>query len=314
LKIYQNVLTFSSAKKTILTLGTYDGVHIGHQSILEKLKKATNQGEYESVVLTFFPHPRMILNQDSTLKLLNTIEEKSKLLAHFGIDSLIIHPFDEAFAKLTAEDFVKTVLVEKLNIHKIIIGYDHRFGNNRSANIDDLVNFGIKYNFEVEQISAKEIDAISISSTKIREALLEGNIKKANNYLGYAYFFTGKVVEGKRNGRTIGFPTANIEINEAYKLIPKKGVYIVSSVIENRLVYGMMNIGTNPTLGDNKQTIEIHFFNFDADIYTKEISISIIEYLRAEQKFESLMALQVQLNKDKEFSLQFLKEHEKTLF
>ena len=187
MKTYNSIFNFSSQKKTILTLGTFDGVHIGHQSILDKLKKATHHGYYESVVLTFFPHPRMVLNQDMSIKLLNTIEEKTSLLANFGIDTLIIHPFDETFSKLTAEDFVKTILVEKLNIHKIIIGYDHRFGINRSANIHDLVNFGIKYNFEVEQISAKEIDDISISSTKIRKALLEGDVKTANNYLGYKF-------------------------------------------------------------------------------------------------------------------------------
>jgi len=303
-----------SNKKTILTLGTFDGVHLGHQSILEKLKKATNNGEYESVVLTFFPHPRMVLNQDMSIKLLNTIEEKTSLLANFGIDTLIIHPFDETFSKLTAEDFVKKILVEKLNIHKIIIGYDHRFGINRSANIDDLVNFGIKYSFEVEQISAKEIDDISISSTKIRKALLEGDVKTANNYLGYNYSFNGKVVEGKKNGRVINYPTANIQIDENYKLIPKNGVYIVSSKINEVVFYGMMNIGTNPTLGENEQTIEIHFFNFNSDIYSKEINISVIEYIREEQKFESLIALKAQLDKDKDFSIQFLTEHESTIF
>jgi len=314
LKTYDSIFKFSSNKKTILTLGTFDGVHLGHQSILEKLKKATNNGEYESVVLTFFPHPRMVLNQDMSIKLLNTIEEKTSLLANFGIDTLIIHPFDETFSKLTAEDFVKKILVEKLNIHKIIIGYDHRFGINRSANIDDLVNFGIKYSFEVEQISAKEIDDISISSTKIRKALLEGDVKTANNYLGYNYSFNGKVVEGKKNGRVINYPTANIQIDENYKLIPKNGVYIVSSKINEVVFYGMMNIGTNPTLGENEQTIEIHFFNFNSDIYSKEINISVIEYIREEQKFESLIALKAQLDKDKDFSIQFLTEHESTIF
>ena len=314
MKVYQNINNFNQEKKTILTLGTFDGVHVGHQSILDKLKKATHQGFYESVVLTFFPHPRMVLNQDMSIKLLNTIEEKTSLLANFGIDTLIIHPFDETFSKLTAEDFVKKILVEKLNIHKIIIGYDHRFGINRSANIDDLVNFGIKYNFEVEQISAKEIDDISISSTKIRKALLEGDVKTANNYLGYKYSFNGKVVEGKKNGRAIGYPTANVQVGENYKLIPKNGVYIVSSKINEVVFYGMMNIGTNPTLGENEQTIEIHFFNFNSDIYSKEINISIIEYIREEQKFESLIALKAQLDKDKEFSMQFLTEHESTLF
>jgi riboflavin kinase/FMN adenylyltransferase len=314
LKTYTSIFNFSSLKKTILTLGTFDGVHIGHQSILEKLKMATNKGEFESVVLTFFPHPRMVLNQDTEIKLLNTIEEKTVLLEKFGIDSLIIHPFDETFSKLSAEDFVSKILVQKLNIHTIIIGHDHRFGANRSANIDDLVNFGKKYNFNVAQISAKEIDEISISSTKIRTALLEGNVKTANEYLDYNYLFSGEVMEGKKIGRTIGYPTANILINEKYKLVPKNGVYIISSKINNTIFYGMMNIGINPTLGENKQTIEIHFFNFHADIYHKKIQVSVIEHIRNEEKFESLQALKEQLDKDKAFSLQFLEQYEATSF
>ncbi len=314
MKTYNSIFNFSSKKKTILTLGTFDGVHLGHQSILEKLKKATHNADYESVVLTFFPHPRMVLNQDLSIKLLNTINEKSELLENFGVDSLIIHPFDATFSKLSAEEFVKTILIEKLNIHKIIIGYDHRFGSNRSANIDDLINFGLKYHFEVEQISAKEIDAISISSTKIRKALLEGNVKIANEYLGYRYYFSGNIVEGKKNGRAIDYPTANILIAENYKLIPKNGVYIVSSEIENKRYYGMMNIGKNPTFGENEQTIEVHFFNFDGDIYGNKIKISVIEFIRNEQKFESLQALKQQLDKDKQFSIQFLNKYEATTF
>ena len=313
METYRSVYNFESKKKTILTLGTFDGVHIGHQSILNKLKKATVEGLYEAVVLTFFPHPRMVLNQDVNIKLLNTIDEKATLLDNFGIDALIIHPFDETFSKLTAEDFVANILVKQLNIQKIIIGYDHRFGINRSANIDDLINFGKKYNFEVEEISAKEIDAISVSSTKIRNALLDGNIKTANDYLGLPYSFTGKVEEGKKNGRVIGYPTANIQIKENYKLIPKTGVYIVSSKIENKLFYGMMNIGKNPTIGDNEQTIEVHFFNFDKDIYNQNLTVSVLEFIRTEQKFESLAELQRQLDKDKQFSLDFISQYEATL-
>lgn len=309
LKTHFSVCKFTSLKKTIITIGTFDGVHLGHQSILDKLKKATHQGFYESIVLTFFPHPRMVLNQDTSIKLLNTIDEKTKLLANFGIDTLIIHPFDETFSKLTAEDFVKTILVEKLNIHKIIIGYDHRFGVNRSADINDLINFGVKYNFEVEQISAKEIDDISISSTKIRNAILDGNILLAKKYLGYDYFFSGTIIEGKKIGRTIGFPTANIALSENYKLIPKNGVYIVSGVIEDRLLYGMMNIGNNPTTGNNEQTIEVHFFNIDEDLYGKNVVISILDYIRNEKKFNSLDDLKLQLVKDQEYSLEFIKNY-----
>lgn len=248
----------------------------------------------------------MVLNQDTSIKLLNTIDEKTKLLANFGIDTLIIHPFDETFSKLTAEDFVKTILVEKLNIHKIIIGHDHRFGKNRTADINDLIAFGKKYSFEVEQINAHEIDEIAISSTKIRKALLEGDIQLANQYLGYSYFISGKVIDGKKIGRTIGFPTANIEVKENYKLLPKNGVYVVSSEIDNILYFGMMNIGKNPTIGENDQSIEVHFFNLKEDIYNKNLQISILEHIREEQKFNSLSELQAQLDKDKLFSLNYI--------
>ena len=270
------------------------------------MKNATQNNQYESLVLTFFPHPRMVLQQDSSIKLLNTIDEKATLLEKFGIDNLIIHPFDEVFSNLSAEEFVKNILVDKLNIHKIIIGHDHRFGKNRTADINDLILFGEKYKFEVEQINAKEIDEIAVSSTKIRKALLEANIKLANEYLGYSYFISGKVVEGKKIGLTIGFTTANIQINESYKLLPKNGVYVVSSKINNILYFGMMNIGKNPTLGDNEQSIEIHFFDINEDIYNKNLQISILEHIREEQKFNSLTELQAQLEKDKLFSLNYI--------
>jgi len=308
LKTHFSVYKFTALKKTIITIGTFDGVHVGHKSILDKMKNATLENLYESVVLTFFPHPRMVLQQDSSIKLLNTIDEKATLLEKFGIDNLIIHPFDEAFSNLSAEEFIKEILVNKLNIHKIIIGHDHRFGKNRTANIDDLILFGKKYGFEVEQIGAKEIDEIAISSTKIRKALLEGNIKLANQYLGYPYFISGKVVEGKKIGRTIGFPTANIQINESYKLLPKNGVYIVSSKIKNIDYFGMMNIGNNPTLGDNEQSIEIHFFDLKEDIYNENLQISFLENIRNEHKFNSITELQAQLENDKLFSLEFIKK------
>jgi riboflavin kinase/FMN adenylyltransferase len=308
LKIYQSISDFSTDRKTIITIGTFDGVHLGHQSILDLMKKATHEGQYESIVLTFFPHPRMVLQQDSSIKLLNTIDEKATLLEKFGIDNLIIHPFDATFSNLSAEEFVKKILVDKLNIHKIIIGHDHRFGKNRTADINDLVAFGEKYNFEVEQISAKEVDEIAISSTKIRKALLEGEIKLANQFLGYPYFISGSVIEGKKIGRTIGFPTANIEIAENYKLLPKNGVYIVSSTIKNTLYYGMMNIGNNPTLGENEQTIEIHFFNLNESIYNEKLEISFLEHIRDEHKFDSITELKAQLENDKAYSIDYIQK------
>ena len=308
LKIFHSIKDFSSTKKTILTLGTFDGVHIGHRKILDKLIQNTKNNEYESLVLTFFPHPRMVLEAQSDIKLLNTITEKTSLLDAIGIDNLVIHPFDKDFSRLTAEEFVTSILVDQFQIHKIIIGYDHRFGRNRTADINDLIEFGEKYGFEVEQISVKELNDISVSSTKVRTALAEGNISLANSYLGYDYFLSGKVIEGKRLGRTIGFPTANVEINGDYKLIPLNGVYIVKSILNGKTVYGMMNIGYNPTVGGKKQTIEIHYFDFDADLYGQEIEVSILHYIRAEQKFESVAVLQQQLKSDQKTAFDYIKE------
>ncbi len=306
MKIFHSINEFHSDKKTILTLGTFDGVHIGHAAILKKLTQNTADGKFESAVLTFFPHPRMVLQGKSDLKLLNTINEKIDLLEKIGIENLIIHPFDANFSQLSAEEFVKTVLVDQLHIQKIIIGYDHRFGKNRTANIDDLTAFGLKYGFEVEQISAQEINDISISSTKIRTALEDGEINLANEYLGYSYFLSGTVVKGKQLGRTIGFPTANIELEEEYKLVPKNGVYIVVAEIDGKSVYGMMNIGFNPTVQGEKRTIEVHFFDFDLDIYNRHIRVAILQRIRSEEKFESVEFLKIQLGKDKDFSIQYI--------
>lgn len=307
MKIYHSIQEFRSEAKTIVTLGTFDGVHKGHKSILQKLTSSSTSSGCESVVLTFFPHPRMVLQQNSDLKLLNTMEEKAGLLKKEGVQHLIIHPFDHAFSRLTAEEFVKDILVDSLNICKIIIGHDHRFGRNRTANIDDLIRFGQEYGFEVEKISALEIDEVSVSSTKIRNALLEGNIEKANNYLGYPYFINGIVAEGKKLGRTINFPTANIEVKEDYKLIPANGVYVVSSVIDGKTVQGMMNIGTRPTVNGIGRTIEVHYHDFNADLYGREIKVSIHQRLRDEVKFESVDALKQQLEKDRQQSLDYFK-------
>ncbi len=306
MKLFHSINDFQSTKKTILTLGTFDGVHIGHKKILERITQNTENGKYESLVLTFFPHPRMVLQEKSEIRLLNTIQEKTKLLEATGIENLIVHPFDESFSRLTAEEFVHTILVDKFQIHKIIIGHDHRFGRNRTANIDDLIAFGAAYGFEVEQISAEEIQDVSVSSTKIRKALNEGNMTLANEYLGYEYFLNGTVVKGKQLGRTIGFPTANIDIEEDYKLIPKKGVYIVRALINGETVFGMMNIGFNPTVNGEKQTIEVHLFDFNKDIYDQKIKVSLLRYIREEQKFGSVDALKAQLQQDQNEALAFI--------
>ena len=306
MKIFHSINDFRSSKKTILTLGTFDGVHIGHRKILERITQNTENGNYESLVLTFFPHPRMVLQGESEVKLLNTLSEKIDLLEKIGVQNLVIHPFDITFSRLTAEEFVKTVLIDQFDIKKIIIGYDHRFGRNRKANIDDLIAFGKQHDFEVEQISVQEIDAVSISSTKIRNALMEGNMALANEYLGYEYFLTGTIVRGKQLGRTIDFPTANLQMEENYKLIPRNGVYVVKSTINQKTVFGMMNIGLNPTVAGENLAIEIHFFDFDEELYNQKISVSLLEYLRPEQKFESVVFLKQQLEKDRNTSLAYI--------
>lgn len=306
MKIFHSINDFTSTKKTILTLGTFDGVHVGHKKILEKVSQNTENGKYESLVLTFFPHPRMVLHGQSEVKLLNTIDEKIDLLEKNGIQNLVIHPFDETFSKLTAEEFAKTVLVDRFNIKKIIIGHDHRFGRNRSADINDLIAFGKQYDFEVEQISAQEINDVSISSTKIRNALMEGNMALANDYLGYDYFLTGTIAKGKQLGRTIGFPTANLKIEENYKLIPQNGAYVVKSTINQKTVFGMMNIGYNPTVAGENLSVEIHYFDFDEDIYNQKIAVSILERLRPEQKFGSVDLLKEQLTNDRKTALAYL--------
>lgn len=308
MKIFNAIQEFSSPAGTIVTLGTFDGVHKGHKSLLDKLISNGKALGCETVVLTFFPHPRMVLQPDADVKLLNTMDEKAALLEDFGIDNLIIHPFSHEFSRLTAQDFVKDILVTRLNARKIIIGHDHRFGRNRTATTQDLVRMGEELGFEVEQVSALEVGEVSVSSTKIRNALLEGDLDTSNSYLGYPYFITGTVITGKQLGRTIGYPTANINVLQTYKLIPAQGVYAVSSVINGATIYGMMNIGTRPTINGTGQTIEVNFFNFDANIYGAQLKVSLHHRLRSEQKFDGLDALKAQLAKDKEDSLNYFKE------
>jgi riboflavin kinase/FMN adenylyltransferase len=308
LKIFSSISEFNSNKKTIVTIGTFDGVHIGHQKIIEKLIQESKSSDSESLILTFFPHPRMVLHETSSIKLLNTINEKSSLLEKMGLDNLVIHPFDKEFSNLSAEEFVKTILVDLFNVQKIIIGYDHRFGKNRAANIENLIEFGEKYGFEVEQISAQEIDSVSVSSTKIRVAITNGNMAVANEFLGYDYLLSGKIIQGKQLGRTIGFPTANLKIKENYKLIPKIGVYIVKSILQEKTVFGIMNIGLNPTVNGEDLSIEVHFLDFDSDIYDTEITVSVIERIRHEQKFTSIDLLKSQIQKDKNYAISYIEK------
>jgi len=308
LKIIDKFNTFSVSGDTVVTIGTFDGVHLGHQKIIERLKNVAKEKGLKSVILTFFPHPRMVLQSGVDIKLLNTIEERQDILSSLGVDYLVIKKFTKDFAKLSAEHYVKEFLVDGLNAKYIIVGYDHRFGKNRRADIKDLKAFGEQFDFEVEEISVKDVEEVAVSSTKIRRALNMGDIKTANAFLGYNYFLTGTVIEGKQIGKQIGFPTANIHIKENYKLIPKNSVYVVRSLIENVPFFGMMNIGTNPTVDGKKQSIEVHFFNLDRDLYNKKIKIELLGRLRNERKFKSLESLQSQLKIDKENALKLIAE------
>tara|TARA_R110001632_G_scaffold47202_6_gene119603 strand:- start:24 stop:959 length:936 start_codon:yes stop_codon:yes gene_type:complete len=309
LKIIQTISNFNSTEKTVVTIGTFDGIHVGHQKILKDLIEAAKKEGKKSVLLTFFPHPRMVLQKDVSIQLLNTIEEKSSLLEKMGLDYLIIHPFSKEFSRLTALDFVRDILVNQLNTSRLIIGYDHHFGKNREGNIHQLREYSLLYDFKVEEIPAQDIDDVSVSSTKIRKALQEGNLKTANNYLGYNYMLNGTVINGKKLGGKIGFPTANLDIKEAYKLVPKTGVYVIKTTINNVLFSGMMNIGFRPTVSGKHQTIEAHLFDFDKDLYGKNITIELLYFLRDEKKFDSVEDLIVQLNLDKENAISYLKNN-----
>lgn len=293
---------------SVITIGTFDGVHIGHQKILRRLIQKAYEKKLRSVLLTMFPHPRMVLQKESNIMLLLTINERITMLKNLGVEEIVVKEFTQQFANLTPLAYVEDILVKELNAKHLIIGYDHHFGKNRSANITDLKAFGNHFNFEVEEISALEIEEVAVSSTKIRKALSDGAIETANTSLGYNYFITGQVIKGKGIGRTINFPTANIFVKEAYKLIPKNGVYVVKSTIESSPVYGMMNIGTKPTVDGKNNSIEVHFLNLNKDLYGLTLKIEFLHRLRDETKFESIQKLQEQLELDRLATENYLKQ------
>ena len=308
MKKYSSASVYKNDRQSVVTIGTFDGVHIGHTAILKRLVETAKKENLEATVLTFFPHPRMVLQQNVDIKLINTIDERTELLENTGLDHLVIHPFTHAFSRLTALEYVRDILVNSLKAKKIIIGYDHRFGRNRNADIEDLKEFGKTYNFEVEEISAKEIEDVAVSSTKIRKALNEGDVETANTYLGYFFMISGNVVMGKAIGRTINYPTANLKLKEPYKLIPKNGVYIVQSTIDGEKIFGITSIGTNPTVGGTEKTIETHFLNFNKDLYGREITIEFLKFIRDEETFDSVEVLKEEIRKDEIFAKQFLKD------
>ena len=304
--IRKKLENYNSKSPSVLTIGTFDGVHIGHRKIINQLTTISSTDNLVSILLSFFPHPKMVLQSNNEIKLINTINEKQDLLKTLNLDFLIIKDFTKEFSRLSALEFVRDILVNKLNAKHIIIGYDHHFGRNRTANIQQLREFGELYDFTVTEILAQDIDNIAISSTKIRKALNNGDIKLANNYLGYNYFFNGTVIHGNNIGKTISFPTANIKIDESYKLVPKNGVYIVKSLIDEKCVFGMMNIGTNPTFNRKNQSIEIHFLDFNKNIYNQSLSVEMITRIRSEKKFSSIEDLKKQLELDKVTTLSYI--------
>ena len=306
MKIYRSIEDYDEDKRSVVTIGTFDGIHLGHQEILSRLIKSSKNKDLNSVVLTFFPHPRIILNKYNEVKMIDTLDEKIIHLNEIGIDSLVIHPFDKNFSLLSANQFIKDFLVDKLKIKHIIIGYDHRFGKGREASVTDLKNYADDYDFTVEEIKAQEIEKITVSSTKIRNSINQGDIKTTEKYLGRYFNLTGKVVKGDGLGKKINYPTANIFIEETYKIIPKDGVYLVETIIKDKLFNGMMNIGHRPTIGTKNKSIEVHLFNFNEDIYGQVISIKMISKIRDEKKFSSIQALKEQLVKDENYCLKLI--------
>ena len=306
MKIYRSIEDYDEDKRSVVTIGTFDGIHLGHQEILSRLIKSSKNKDLNSVVLTFFPHPRIILNKYNEVKMIDTLDEKIIHLNEIGIDSLIIHPFDRNFSLLSANQFIKDFLVDKLKIKHIIIGYDHRFGKGREASVTDLKNYANDYDFTVEEIKAQEIEKITVSSTKIRNSINQGDIKTTEKYLGRYFNLKGKVVKGDGLGKKINYPTANIFIEETYKIIPKDGVYLVETIIKDKLFNGMMNIGHRPTIGTKNKSIEVHLFNFNEDIYGQVISIKMISKIRDEKKFSSIQALKEQLVKDENYCLKLI--------
>lgn len=306
-----NTKHFRIESPTIVTIGTFDGVHLGHQKILDRLKELKLQTGLKTVVFTFEPHPRSVLFPLQTdLKLITLVDEKLELLKKYGVDVTVVYPFDRNFSEIEARQYIEEILVKNLRVKYLVIGYDHRFGKNRSGDINLLKQFAGDYNYQVEEISAMDIDDIAISSSKIRHALEAGDVELASSFLGHHFFINGQVIHGKKLGRQIGFPTANLKIASGEKIIPKKGVYFVEVIIEDRNLFGMMNIGTNPTTDqDDTLKLEVNIFDFDEDIYNKNIRVNFIKYLRDEEKFTNLDVLIEHLNKDKENCLELIKTH-----
>jgi len=307
MKIYHNIDEFVPLKNAVVTIGTFDGVHVGHRKIISRVKELAANTGGETVLLTFFPHPRMILHpEDDSIKLINTIPEKAELLEELGVEHLIITPFSRDFSNQSAEEYIREVLVNRIGTKTIVIGYDHRFGKDRQGGLEDLLRLGPVYGFEVVEIPEQDIHDVAVSSTRIRNAMLEDNIEEANEFLGYPFFVTGTVVRGDQIGRQIGYPTANIVVSESYKLVPAGGIFAVRVQVGSVLHDGMGYIGTRPTINGLTRNIEVNIFDFDQDIYNQRIRVEFVNYIRGDMKFDSLEDLKGQIALDKLAAIKLL--------
>ena len=309
MEVFENILEYKPSRESIVTIGTFDGVHIGHRKIITDMVAKGKKENLLTILLTFFPHPRMVLQKDSNIKMIDTINEKKNIFKKLGVEVLIIQPFTKDFSRMSAIKFTRDILVNSLKVSKLMIGYDHRFGRNREATVQTLKGFGLDYNFKVDEIPAQDIESISVSSTKVRNAIRSGDFKLVNKFLGRPFNLSGKIIKGDELGRKIGYPTANLKIFEKYKLKPQKGVYLVRTVLKKQTYFGMMNIGIRPTISAKNNQIETHLFNFNGNLYDHEMTLEILEKIRVEKKFESIEKLKIQLDIDKRHCQKLIPEY-----
>mgnify|MGYP001186052276 FL=1 len=299
MQVFENILEYKPSRESIVTIGTFDGVHIGHRKIITDMVAKGEKENLLSILLTFFPHPRMVLQKDSNIKMIDTINEKKKIFKKLGVEVLIIQPFTKDFSRMSAIKFTRDILVNSLKVSKLMIGYDHRFGRNREATVKTLKSFGLDYNFKVDEIPAQDIESISVSSTKVRKAIRSGDFKLVNKFLSRPFNLSGKIIKGDELGRKIGYPTANLKIFEKYKLKPQNGVYLTRTKLKKQTYFGMMNIGIRPTISAKNNQIETHLFDFNGNLYGHVMTLEILEKIREEKKFESIEKLKNQLDVDK---------------
>ena len=307
MRVFRDLNELPVFKNSVVTIGTFDGVHLGHQKLIERIKLLSEKISGESILVTFHPHPRIVINpEEKSLRLLNTTDEKVALLERFGVDNVVIVPFSRAFSEQSAEEYISSFLVKDFNPKYIVIGYDHKFGKNRSGDFKLLEKMKEQFGYEMLEISKETLDDIEISSTKIRAALSQGDIRLANELLGHHYSLSGTVVRGFQNGRKLGFPTANIQVSDEYKLIPKTGIYAVYVLFGGKRYNGMLSIGFNPTFEGKEQTIEVNILDFDKDIYGESLTLEFVDFIRSEKKFDSLKALVDEIKNDERITRKLL--------